>query len=309
MSVGHSRLQENSQLIMITWLIKGDISHILQTYRKTNMSKLELIDRGIYDSRNQLNDLTGKEWLKLTKSVWYSQKSDLDKSAFAHPASYNINDIRKLISLFTKRNQTIIDPFVGSGTTLISAGLEKRFGYGIELNRDYVRLARSRLKKAGISRTQFKLIRGDSFEILPNIGQVDYVVTSPPYHNILKNHGLGVRHDKSQVRQGIEYYSDDERDLGNKRTYNEFLDSFKSIMEKVNLKPRGYCSIIISDFTVNKMEVNSHDDIVRAMQNIGFKFAGTIILVQNQKSLFPFGYPYAFKINHHHQYILSFRKA
>jgi hypothetical protein len=55
------------------------------------------------DKRNILNDLTGKEWLKLTKSFWLSEKCVDDKDAFKHPAPFLIKDIMKLISLFTKK--------------------------------------------------------------------------------------------------------------------------------------------------------------------------------------------------------------
>ena len=45
---------------------------------------------GIFDKRNKLNDLTGKEWLKLTKSFWVSEKCKEDKFAFQHPAPFLI---------------------------------------------------------------------------------------------------------------------------------------------------------------------------------------------------------------------------
>ena len=60
------------------------------------------------DSRNQLNDLTGREWLLLTKSFWYSEKCADDKDAFAHPAPFLIKDIMKLISFFTKKQMSIL---------------------------------------------------------------------------------------------------------------------------------------------------------------------------------------------------------
>ena len=59
---------------------------------------------------------------------------------------------------------------------------------------------------------------------------------------------------------------------------------------------------------MNKKEKNVQGDIVKIMDNIGFKFVGTIILLQDTKPLYPFGYPFAFKINHHHQNIINFRK-
>jgi hypothetical protein len=76
--------------------------------------------------------------------------------------------------------------------------------------------------------------------------------------------------------------------------------------EKLNNKK--YTSIVISDFTVNKKEICVQSDIVNMMIEVGFEFVGTTILLQNNKPLYPFGYPYAYKINHHHQNILNFRK-
>ena len=75
------------------------------------------------------------------------------------------------------------------------------------------------------------------------------------------------------------------------------------------LKNKKYCSIVISDFTVDKKEVCVQGDIVKIMNEIGFEFVGTIVLLQDNKPLYPFGYPYAFKINHMHQNIINFRKV
>jgi len=74
------------------------------------------------------------------------------------------------------------------------------------------------------------------------------------------------------------------------------------------LKTDKYCSIVISDFTVNKKEVCVQSYIVQMMINIGFEFVGTVVLLQDNKPLYPFGYPFAYKINHHHQNIINFRK-
>jgi hypothetical protein len=49
-------------------------------------------------------------------------------------------------------------------------------------------------------------------------------------------------------------------------------------------------------------------DVVRVMQEIGFIFCGTTVLLQTVKPLYPFGYPYAYKINHHHQNIMNFMR-
>ena len=268
-----------------------------------------------YDKRNTLNDLTGKEWLLLTKSIWISEKCADDKFAFQHPAPFLINDIRKLIRFFTKRNMVVLDPFCGSGTTLVAAARENRKGIGIDLNRKYCQMSRRRLRELKLEKNQ-KIICGDSLQRISQIkGKIDYCVTSPPYHNILRHNGGGLRDAKDKdvrngARIGIEYYSNDKRDLGNQTQYKDFLALLKKVMAEVykKLRDKKYCSIIISDFTVNKKEKNASGDVIRLMQEIGFSFEGAVVLVQDNKPLYPFGYPFAYKINHHHQYILHFRK-
>jgi DNA modification methylase len=322
-------------------------------------------ERGIYDERNTLNDLTGKEWLQLSKSFWSSERCAEDKAAFDHPAPFLIRDIEKLISLFTKRGDIVLDPFVGSGTTLLAAAKQHRHAIVIELNKEYVdKIIRVRIKpymsgvqfqqgtlfpsedksttefiplrpldkkleaelkkfwkKISASRTHclFQLegnlnhavLLGDSKVRLDDIPQVDYCVTSPPYHNILRHDGKGVRSDNSQTRQGVEYYSDQKVDLGNTKDYASYLKAFSQVMARVyaKLKKGKYCSIIISDFTVETAEKNVHGDVIEWMAQLGFTFMGTLILSQDSKTLYPFGYPFQYRINHVHQYILQFLKS
>lgn len=267
-----------------------------------------------YDPRNKLNNLTGTDWLKLTKSFWVSEKCKDDKFAFNHPAPFLIKDIEKLISMFTKEKMIVLDPFNGVGTTLIAANNLNRKGVGIDLSSKYCKMAEERLASLKIKKSQ-KIICGDSLkEILKIKGPIDYCVTSPPYHNILKNNGQGLRAKKdgfrSGSRDGVEYYSDNKDDLGNQENYGQFIVLFGDIMSKVFTKLRdgGYASIIISDFTVNKKEVCVQADIVKIMEEVGFEFSGTTVLLQDNKPLYPFGYPYAYKINHQHQNIINFRK-
>ena len=243
-----------------------------------------------------------------------SESSPEDKAAYKHPAPFMIKDIEKLISLFTKRGMTVLDPFVGSGTTLIAASNLERKGIGIDLNEEYHQLYLQRTIDNDLFCNN-EYIVGNSLDVLDRIDTVDYIVTSPPYHNILRNDSKGTRNNSGKnyrmsARDGVEYYSELENDLGNFEQYEDFLAALKAIMEKAYrcLRNKKYASIIISDFTVDKKEICVQADIVKLMQEIGFIFVGTTILMQTVKPLYPFGYPYAYKINHHHQNIISFRK-
>lgn len=271
---------------------------------------------GRYDPRNTLNDLTGKEWLLLTKSYWETEPSVLDKTAYSHPAPFMVKDIQKLISMFTKSGMTVLDPFVGSGTTLIACNESDRNGIGIDLNPEYEKLFNSRISEKSISiKTDIQYVVGNSFEKMDELGEVDYIVTSPPYFNILRNDSKGTRNNSGKqyrmaAREGIEFYSDSKEDIGNYDEYEEFLKALKLILQKCfeHLKNKKYATIIMSDFTVNKKEQGVQGDIVSMMLDIGFEFCGTTVLLQPVKPLYPFGYPYAYKINHHHQNIMTFRK-
>ena len=267
------------------------------------------------DKRNKLNDLDGKNWIKSTKSYWISEKCVDDKIALKHPAPFMVKDIIKLVSFFTKKKQIVLDPFNGTGTTLLACCRTERKGIGIDLNKTYNDLAKKRLKDQPNNKDQ-KIIFGNSLNKIKNIeGEINYCVTSPPYHNILRNKGNGIRDVKDNYRKGartgVEYYSENKNDLGNQKSYQNFLDLFEKIMSEVflKLKNRSYTSIVISDFTVNKKEKNVQGDVVNLMQNIGFDFVGTTVLLQETKPLYPFGYPYSYVINHHHQNIINFRKV
>lgn len=268
-------------------------------------------NKGKYDERNRLNDLTGKEWLQHTKSFYVSKRSVQDKPAFEHPAPFLVKDIEWLIEMFTKEGMTVLDPFVGSGTTLVAANNLNRRSIGIDINPEYMKLANERVK---IDNKAVCFEVGNSGEKLSDISNVDYIVTSPPYFNILSNKGSGIRKKSEHFRNGsrvsVETYTDEVKDLGNINDYSEFIESLASIMTKcfLVLNNKKYITLILSDFTINKKEHNVQGDIVKMMENIGFKFAGTVILLQNSKPLYPFGYPYAYKINHHHQNVMHFRK-
>jgi len=207
----------------------------------------------------------------------------------------------------------VLDPFAGSGSALVAAAKLGRKSIGIDLNKKYYDLARSRLERLGA--VDWRYLLGDSNKILRKVGDVDYIVTSPPYHNILRNNGKGIRHANGKAyrrgaRDGVQVYSDYPNDLGNFDNYEDFLAALSRIMGQALgiLRPAGYCTIIISDFTVQRTEMPVQADVIRLMQAQGFEYVGTSALLQTVKPLFPFGYPYAYRINHHHHSMISFRK-
>lgn len=181
---------------------------------------------------NRLNDLSAKEWIPETISVWIQRglgnghaHAQIEKE---HPAPFSFQDIARLIRFFTKAGETVLDPFVGVGSTLKAAAIERRKGIGIELNKKYADLARTRLKieLPGNSGQDQQVIRGDARKVIPTLpaSSVKLVVTSPPYWNIL--HKEDHKAKQERIVHGLDTrYSDDLADLGNIESYPEFLTS------------------------------------------------------------------------------------
>lgn len=96
-------------------------------------------------ARSGKSDITKKEFLEWTSGVWnFSGES---KKRVGHPAPFPVELPKRCIKLFTFVGDTVLDPFLGSGTTLIAAYLTKRKGIGVEIDKKYCDLAIKRLKE------------------------------------------------------------------------------------------------------------------------------------------------------------------
>lgn len=246
------------------------------------------------------------------KSHFIYSKSKIDKIGLKHPAPYSYNDIEKICELENINNSTILDPFIGIGSTIIGSYKYGNYNIGIDLNPEYISLIDDRFKLLNIEddvKNKYEVINGDSTEAVRKLKtDINYVITSPPYFNILKNKNKGVRHDNSQSRQGVEFYSLDEKDIGNIDEYSNYIDAMKKVFCEAGKKitPNGKIYVVISDFTVNKKEKDVHSDFMKMMGELGYKYSGTSYIIQNQKSIYPFGYPYKLVLNHIFQYVMCF---
>tara|TARA_B100000035_G_scaffold59246_1_gene47552 strand:- start:4281 stop:5159 length:879 start_codon:yes stop_codon:yes gene_type:complete len=274
---------------------------------------------GTYDKRNKLNDLTSSEWIPETISVW-TQKGlgaghpDV-KIEKQHPAPFSFTDVSRLIKFFTKKDQVVLDPFVGIGSTLKACVLEGRRGIGIELNKKYVKLSKARLKEevANVKQQkEQKILTGDARTVLRRLesDSVDFIVTSPPYWNILhkKDHKVKQERDKYDLDTK---YSEDPKDLGNIDDYQTFLDELSKIFGEGArvLKKSKYMAIVVSDFRDKSQYIMFHADLAKRLYDFGLEMRGLKVLYQRHKRIFPYGYPYAYVPNIHNQYILILQNA
>jgi len=301
-------------------------------------SKKESFDRSKvsggarYHAQNNLNDLSNVEWLTFTKSVWQSRPPPRDELKEQHPATFAENDVEKLILFFTKKGGRVLDPFLGSGSTLVACLNTGREGVGVELVDKWIAISNQRLERAKrigrpfltnstnlvrdsaepLTHRVLEIMKGDSRVVLKGLGSesFDFVVTSPPYWAILTK-ARDHKSKRERLGKGLPTkYSEDKRDLGNASSYRDFLHELTRVFGECYrvLKQGKYMVVIVSDFRHGSKFVPFHNDLSEAVQKTGFSLEGITILVQDSKNLYPYGMPYAFVSNIHHQYILIFRK-
>jgi DNA modification methylase len=274
--------------------------------------------RGIYDARNSLNELTGKEWLLFTKSWFISNPPPRKKQERAHPAKFPESVVSDFISFFTRERSIVLDPMVGSGSSLVACAKMNRIGIGIELTSKWAEIAKERIgqSKGSSSHEQF-IIVGDARQTKcllqeKGISQVDFCITSPPYWNMLTKSRGHVRSEAHKRReQGLPlHYSDDFRDFGNIDSYEMYLDSMQRVFSEVHsvLRDKGYLVIVVQNV------LSSGGEMVPLAWDLARRLASQFVLkqeriwLQDSKPLGCWGYPWSYVSNVHHHYCLIFKK-
>jgi len=283
---------------------------------KLSETKTKIKKKSVSDPRNIVNDLTGTEWIQETSTIWYQrglgqthQHALIERE---HPAPFPYLMVERLIKFFTKKDSLALDPFCGVASTQKACALNDRNSIGIDLSQKWVNLGKRRLKEEVPDSSGQKIIKGDSRKILDKFDEnyFDFVVTSPPYWQIL-NKKADHKVIAERLQNNLETkYSNNVNDLGNITDYEIFLKELKIVFQKCFkvLKNNKFMVVVVSDFRHKSKYFSFHSDIVDIMEKCGFQTKGISILVQNAKKLYPYGYPYDYVPNIHHQYILIFKK-
>lgn len=235
---------------------------------------------------NHLNCLDAKTWMKSQLGVWefyYEGRDIRDKKK--HPATYPISLARKCIDLFTHEGELVVDPFVGSGTTLVAARDAKRNAAGFDLKEEYISLCDSRLQQQpSTAQTKQLAVQADAHDIARYLPEesISLLLTSPPYANLLN------RRRKNKSRRGdlraneqlgqIEQYSQDVNDLGTLP-----LEDYQVAMAKVYrnllplLRPKSHCVINVPDMWWENQRITIHMAVIEALRSVGYELRNIII--------------------------------
>ena len=173
---------------------------------------------------------------------------------------------RNLILKYTKEADIILDPFCGSGTTMIETKLLNRKGVGIDINIETLKLAYSRINFQSNNLFQPKLLRGNAVnlkQIIPD-NSVDFIFAHPPYANIIK-YSKDIKGDLSLLE------------------LDEFLnqiDLFSKECYRI-LKKNKVCSIMIGDIRKNRNIIPLGFYVMNIFIQTGFTLKEIIIKEQH----------------------------
>ncbi len=292
------------------------VRELNQIYDTRSIERIRYYIRRLIKSLSQrkeckINDINLNRWKEyddlITDSLWILDKRD---RTGAHNAGYWGNFIpqipNQLLRRYTRKGEWALDPFLGSGTTLIECRRLGRNGIGAELQTEVAELAGKVLKREkNHFNTSAEIINGDSCEInfkkelkKYKCGSVQFLLMHPPYWDIIK-------------------FSERKNDLSNAQSVEEFLKMFgKVITNTMPVLDEGrYAAVVIGDKYSSGEWIPLGFYTMQEMLKQGFKLKSTIVknfdqttAKRNQKELWRYralaGGFYIFK----HEYIFLFQK-
>jgi len=289
---------------------------------------------------NDLNELTGEEWLYFTKSLWTTAyPSELGHGLRrAHGANKPPRLMARLIEYFSRPDELVLDPFAGVGGTLLGAAMcrRPRRAIGFELNQRWADVYESVVREALGERDGIgpvlrdlgtadpggerpfdpagvRIVVGDAVLLLRDVADesVDLVATDPPYNPQLKMTMAGGRLATQFANRRTDYamVSAEPADLANSESYGEYLDRMGAVFGELRrvLKPRRYALFIVRDAYQEGRYRFTAADLARRAESAGFVPKGDIVWSQAGARLRPYGYPRGFVPNIVHQHIVVLR--
>lgn len=270
--------------------------------------------------RNRLNDLDPKTWIKFQKSWFLHNPPPRRKDVLRHPAKFPETLAQEFIEFFTKGGQVVLDPMAGTGSALLAALRAGRHSYGIELNPEYANIAREILaeeqesiENKGQALTA-QVIMGDAAQFAEyveahQIPPIDYVITSPPYWDMLHARGAETQKKRRKSSQLDVIYSGHPNDLGNLEDYEEFLKKLIEIYAalKPYIRERAYLTIIVKNIKKGGKIYPLAWDLAKRLGET-YTLKDEKIWIQDNVRLAPYGMGNAWVSNTFHHYCLQFRK-
>ncbi len=274
----------------------------------------------MFAGKKRANELDGRTWTRYSISVWNDLHKNSAERKLSHPAFFPLALVERILQIFSLPGETVLDPFMGSGSTLLGALRLGRRGVGFEINDSYIRMFKERLQEiqkgscdmnyvsaCGTMVDRFVVFKDDARNLERHLEplSLDLCLTSPPYWDILNARRTA---DHKPVRN----YGDLASDLGNIEDYSLFLKELQKVFGGVYraLKMGKYCIVVVMDIRKKNIYYPLHIDLSNLLVGLGFVLDDIIIWDRRDEynNLRPLGYPHVFRVNKIHEYILIMQK-
>jgi len=266
--------------------------------------------------QNQLNELSGREWMYFTKSVLRTSYPSVLGHDLRRRQGGNKPPqlMRAIIEFFTKRDGLVLDPFAGAGGTMLGAHLAGRRSVGLEINPRSVEIYRQVCQQEGI--VPHPVLCGDCEGLLDGFADdaFDLVATDPPYSIRLRQTMSGpeanANYNRANRRSGYVEYSDHPADLSNLGSFDAFYAALQRIGAKLHrvLRPRRYLVLILRDAYQGGEYIATAYRVAERFKELGFTLKGIQVWYATGSRIRPYGYPHAYVPNIIHQNVVIMRK-
>jgi len=251
-----------------------------------------------------LNDLSGKAWIRLSKSVWITQKllAWSHRTPLDHTSTFflkkrlpisrkapmddrPIDESRvKLIKLLTQQGQRVCDPNVHYGDTLKAALSAQREFIGIGETHAHCEQIRQNLETHLKDRPYRLLNLEDHPRALTELRTtpIDLLLSEMPAFDFKHYH----------------------------RVYPLHVTAFKKTIDLYHalIKPKGYLALMVADQRHKERYYCRHGDVIKTVEQTRFTVQGLITMIQDSQALTAYGYPSTYVPNIINQFVVIARR-
>ncbi|MBW8001998.1 MAG: methyltransferase domain-containing protein [Planctomycetes bacterium] len=174
---------------------------------------------------------------------------------------------RNIIEMYSQKGDSILDPMVGGGTTLIEAKLLARNALGIDINPNAIELTEQALNFNHQPPSKQKVQVADARDLsFLKDNSLDLILTHPPYMNIVK-------YSEGQIPE----------DLSNIGSLPKFCDEIEIVAKELFrvLKQDKFCAILIGDTRKGRHYVPLAFNVMQRFLKAGFVLKEDIVKVQH----------------------------